>query len=131
MEAVAKMKNIRISARKLRLVVDVARGKKVQRAIDDLSFSKNTMAGDVVKLIKSAVNNASQQRGVNVDNLVVKTIFVDVGPTMKRFMTRARGSSSKILKRTSQMTVIVDEAQVSDKKSKKTTIKNRSEKGAK
>lgn len=130
MEAVAKMKNIRISARKLRLVVDVARGKKIQRAIDDLSFSKNTMAGDVVKLIKSAVNNASQQRGVNVDNLIVKKIFVDQGPIMKRFMTRARGSSSRILKRTSQMTVVVDEAQEGVGKTKKVSKKS-TEKGAK
>jgi large subunit ribosomal protein L22 len=110
-EAVAKLKNIRVSPRKLRLVIDVARGKPVQRAIDDLRFSKNQMAGDVVKLIRSAINNATQQqRGVNVDQLIVKTIYVDQGPTLKRFMTRARGSAARILKRMSHLTVIVDEA---------------------
>lgn len=126
MEAVAKLKNIRISPRKLRLVVDVARGKNVQRAIDELRYSANTMAGEVVKLIRSAVNNASQQRGVNVDNLIVKKIFVDQGPTMKRFMTRARGSSARILKRMSHLTVIVDEA-----KAKEIKEKAKKEKGAK
>lgn len=123
MEAVAKLKNIRISPRKLRLVVNVARGKNVQRAIDELRYSANTMAGEVVKLIRSAVSNASQQRGVNVDNLIVKKIFVDQGPTMKRFMTRARGSSARILKRMSHLTVIVDEAKAKEKVKK--------EKGAK
>jgi large subunit ribosomal protein L22 len=122
-EAVAKLKNIRISPRKLRLVVNVARGKNVQRAIDELRYSANTMAGEVVKLIRSAVSNASQQRGVNVDNLIVKKIFVDQGPTMKRFMTRARGSSARILKRMSHLTVIVDEAKAKEKVKK--------EKGAK
>lgn len=132
MEAVAKLRNIKISPRKLRLVANVARGKTVERAIDDLRFSDNTMARDVVKLIRSAINNATQnQRGVNIDNLVVKRIFVDQGPTMKRFMTRARGSAARILKRISHLTVVVDEAVVAekkaqgkgDKKSKKTASK--------
>lgn len=116
MEAVAKLKNIRMSPRKLRLVADAVRGKPVQRAIDDLSFSTNTMSVQVVKLIRSAINNASQNRGVNVDNLVVKKIYVDQGPTFKRIMTRARGSADQLLKRSAHLTVIVDEVEVKEKK---------------
>lgn len=110
MEAVAKLKNIRISPRKLMLVADVARGKNVQHAINALRFSSNRQAKDVVKLIRSAINNASQHRGVDVDKLYIKSIYVDKGPTMKRFMTRARGSASRILKRISHLTVVVAEA---------------------
>ena len=119
MEAVAKLKNIRMSPRKLRLVADAVRGKPVQSAIDDLSFSTNTMAIQVVRLIRSAINNASQNRGVNVDNLVVKKIYVDQGQTLKRIMTRARGSADQLLKRSAHLTVIVDEAEVKEKKAAK------------
>lgn len=109
MEAVARQNNIRVSPRKLRLVVDVARGKSVARAIDDLRFSRNRLSSEVVRLIRSAVNNASRHRGVDVDKLVVKKIMVDQGATMKRFMTRARGSGSRILKRMAHLTVVVGE----------------------
>lgn len=126
MEAVAKLKNIRMSPRKLRLVADVVRGKPVQRAIDDLCFSTNTMAVQVVKLIRSAVNNASQNRGVNVDKLVVKKIYVDQGPTFKRIMTRARGSADQLLKRSAHLTVIVDEAEAQEKKAAKGSKKKAS-----
>lgn len=126
MEAVAKLRNIRMSPRKLRLVADVVRGKPVQRAIDDLRFSTNTMAIQVVKLIRSAINNASQNRGVNVDNLVVKTIYVDQGPTFKRILTRARGSADRLLKRSAHLTVIVDEAEIKEKKAVKGSKKQAS-----
>lgn len=115
MEAVARLKNIRVSPQKLRLVADIVRGKAVQRAIDDLRFSDNKRAKDLLKLIQSAVNNASQHRGVDVDKLYVKKVFVDQGPTLKRFMTRARGGSSRILKRMSHLTVVVDEANNEEK----------------
>ncbi|MCP5463671.1 MAG: 50S ribosomal protein L22 [Deltaproteobacteria bacterium] len=109
MEFKARIKNLRVSPIKLRQVVDLARGKQVQRAIDSLRFEKRANAKDIQKLIESAVNNASQSRGVNLDSLYVKQIFVDQGPTYKRFMTRARGGASRILKRTSHVTVILDE----------------------
>lgn len=109
MEFTARQKNMRVSPRKLGLVAGLARGKSVQSAIESLRFEERKWAGPVVKLIQSAVNNASQHRGVNVDKLVIKTICVDKGPTMKRFMTRARGGASTILKYTSSITVVVAE----------------------
>ncbi len=118
MEAIAKKKYLRVSARKLRLLADLARGKNVQVAIDALRFSNRKMADDIVAIIKSAVNNASQKSAVNVDKLYVKTILVDEGPTMKRIMARARGSADQILKRMSHLTVIVDEKEIKEKAKK-------------
>lgn len=115
MEALAKKKYLRVSARKLRLLADLARGKNVQVAIDALRFSNRKMADDIVSIIRSAVNNASQKQTVNIDNLYVKTILVDEGPTLKRIMARARGSADQILKRMSHLTVVVDERQVKEK----------------
>jgi len=108
-EFTARQNFIRVSPQKLRLVADVARGKTAQKAIDSLRFNDKRMAKTVVSLLESAVNNATQNRGVDVDKLVVKRIFVDKGPTMKRFMTRARGGASTILKRTSKLTVVLEE----------------------
>ncbi len=113
MEAIAKKKFLRVSARKLGLLADLARGKKVQQAIDVLRFSNRKMADEVVRLIRSAVNNAGQNQSVNIDNLYVKTILVGQGPLMKRVMARARGSADQILKRMSHLTVIVDEKEES------------------
>ena len=115
MEALAKKKYLRVSARKLRLLADLARGKNVQVAIDALRFSNRKMADDIVTIIRSAVNNASQKQTVNIDNLYVKTILVDEGPTLKRIMARARGSADQILKRMSHLTVVVDEREVKEK----------------
>lgn len=110
MEATARLRNLRISPRKLRLVADLVRDQSVERALDALRFCERKLSGEVIKLIRSAVNNATQaQRGVDVDKLYVKKIFVDGAPTMKRIMTRARGSASQILKRMSHITVVVDE----------------------
>lgn len=115
MEAFAKKKYLRVSARKLRLLADLVRGKNVQVAIDSLRFSNRKMADDIVAVIKSAVNNASQKQSVSVDKLYVKTILVDEGPTMKRIMARARGSADQILKRMSHLTVVVDEKEIKEK----------------
>lgn len=110
MEATARLQYLRISPRKLRLMVDLARGKSVEDAIDAVRFCERKLSGEVIKLIRSAVNNATQaQRGVDVDKLYVKKIFVDGAPSIKRFITRARGSASSILKRMSHITVVVDE----------------------
>lgn len=109
MESTARIKNVRMSPQKVRLVADAVRGKNVQRALDDLRFSDKKMAPVMSKLIRSAVNNASQQRGVDVDKLVVTKVYVDQAPTMKRFRTRARGGASRILKRLSHLTVVVGE----------------------
>ena len=111
MEFIARQKNIRVAPRKLRLLADLIRGKGVQMAIDDMNVSSKRWSKQVSKIVKSALNNASQNRGVNVDNLYVKRVFVDKGPTMKRFMTRARGGAATILKRMAHLTVILDERQ--------------------
>lgn len=109
MEFKARQQFLRVSPRKLRLIADLVRGRKVQTVLDSLDLSSKRWAKDVAKLVRSAVNNASQNRGVNIDALIVKKICVDKGPTMKRFMTRARGSGARILKRTSHMFVVLDE----------------------
>jgi large subunit ribosomal protein L22 len=108
-KATACRRNLHVSPQKLRLIIDLARGKGVQQAIEAVRYSNKRMAVEVVKLIKSAINNATQVRGVNVDRLFVKTIAVNQGPTLKRFMPRARGSGDKILKRSSHMLIVLDE----------------------
>ncbi|HBF13582.1 MAG TPA: 50S ribosomal protein L22 [Deltaproteobacteria bacterium] len=109
MEAKAKFTYIRQSPRKLRLVVDLVRGKGVQEALDCLKFQRKVGAVDVSKLIRSAVANALQKGGARADRLFVKTIMVDQAAIMKRFMPRAKGSASSIQKKLSHMTVVLDE----------------------
>jgi large subunit ribosomal protein L22 len=107
----AVRRNLRVSPRKLRLLANLARGKDVQTAIETVRYSNRKLAVEVVKLIRSAVNNATQKRGVDLDKLYVKNICVDQGPTLKRFMARARGSGARILKRSAHLTVVVGERQ--------------------
>ncbi|HOC31351.1 MAG TPA: 50S ribosomal protein L22 [Armatimonadota bacterium] len=109
MEIKATLKYLRSTARKTRLVVDMVRGKKVEDAINILNFSPRKAALPVAKLIHSAVANAEEIGEVDVDTLYVKRIFVDEGPTMKRFMPRAMGRATRINKRTSHITVVLDE----------------------
>lgn len=109
MEFTAKSEFLRVSPRKLNAVAQLVRGQDVQKALDRLRFTDRRWSKKVMALIESAVNSASQVRAVNVDNLFVKTIQVGPGPTLKRFLTRARGSASQILKRTSNITVILKE----------------------
>ena len=85
----------------------MARGKNVQASIETLKFSDRKWAKEIARLIQSAVNNAAQDRDVDVDALYVKSIMANQAPTFKRFMTRARGGSSRILKRNSHVTVTV------------------------
>jgi large subunit ribosomal protein L22 len=109
METVARAKYIRISAQKVRLVADLVRGKKVEDALNLLMFTPKSSAPVIAKVLKSAVANAGQRQGVDVDTLVVKCITVDEGPTMKRFRARAMGRGTRILKRMSHITIIVEE----------------------
>ncbi len=109
MESKATFKYLRRGPRKFRLVVDQVRGKTVQEALDILKFERKAGGIDVSKLIRSAVANASQKPGMNVDALYVKKIVVDQGPTLKRFMPRARGSADRVLKSMSHITVVLDE----------------------
>ena len=110
METVAVAKYIRISPQKVRLVADLIRGKKVEDALNILRFTQKGSAPVIAKLLKSAVANAGQKEGVDVDTLFVKQIAVDEGPTMKRFRARAMGRGTRIFKRMSHITVTVEES---------------------
>ena len=105
MEVKANLKYIRVSPQKCRLVVDTIRGKKVSDALDILNYSKQKSSHIVKKVLESAIANAENNKGADIDNLKVNTIFVNVGPTLKRFRARAKGSASRILKRSSHITI--------------------------
>ena len=105
----ATAKTIRTSPRKTRLAVDLIRGKQVGEAISILKFSPNKAAGIVEKVLMSAIANAENNFDLDVEDLVVSEVFVNEGPTMKRFRPRAKGSASPINKRTSHITVVVSE----------------------
>jgi large subunit ribosomal protein L22 len=107
MEAQAKLTMARLSPRKTRLVVDMIRGRGIQDALTILKFSPQPSAKLVAKLLKSAVANAEQKGASDVDQLFVKTAFVDGGAVLKRFTPRAMGRASKIRKPTSHITVVV------------------------
>jgi large subunit ribosomal protein L22 len=108
METQAKLRNVRLSPRKARLVVDMVRGKGIQEAMNILQFSPQKTAPILSKLLKSAVANAEQKGVSDVDQLFVKTVMVDQGPVLKRFMPRAQGRASRIRKPTSHITVVLD-----------------------
>jgi large subunit ribosomal protein L22 len=106
----ASATHIRISPRKVRMVVDTVRGKSVSQAISILGFTRKKAAQPVQKLLKSAVANAVENDGISdVDTLVIDRIMVDEGPTLKRFMPRARGRATPIRKRTSHIRIILRE----------------------
>ena len=102
--------HIRISPRKVRMVVDTVRGKSVSQALSILGFTRKKAALPVQKHLKSAVANAVENGGVNdVETLVIDRIMVDEGPTLKRYMPRARGRATPIRKRTSHIRIILRE----------------------
>jgi large subunit ribosomal protein L22 len=104
-QAIAKM--LRTSPQKLNLVAGLIRGKKVDRALADLTFSKRRIAGDVKKCLQSAIANAENNHGLDVDSLVVAHAFVGKNLVMKRGRPRARGRFGKIMKPFSQLTITV------------------------
>jgi large subunit ribosomal protein L22 len=106
-EAEAITRNLRVSPRKLNLVAGLIRGKKVDTALADLEFSRKRIAQDVRKCVMSAVANAENNHGLDVNDLVVSEAFVGKNLVMKRFAARGRGRASSILKPFSQITVIV------------------------
>jgi large subunit ribosomal protein L22 len=110
MQAEATLKTARISAQKTRLVADQIRGLHVEKAINLLSFSTKKGAGLVKKLLESAIANAENNVGADVDELKVTAIQVNEGPSMKRIRARAKGRANRITKRTSHITVTVAEA---------------------
>ncbi|MBI4792870.1 MAG: 50S ribosomal protein L22 [Deltaproteobacteria bacterium] len=109
MEAKAVLRNIRISPQKARLVADMIRGQQVDVALNTLRFTPKKGAMLIRKVVESAVANASQNEAIDVDTLFVKTIFIDGGPMLKRIRPRAMGRASRILKRSSHITVVLDE----------------------
>jgi large subunit ribosomal protein L22 len=111
MQAKASARTVRISTLKVRLVCDLVRGKKADRALAELSYLPQKAAREVAAVIKSAIANAENNFDMTPEDLVVKTIFADEGPTLKRFMPRARGRADRIEKRTTHITVIVDDGE--------------------
>jgi len=109
METRAAAKYVRISPRKIRLIMDQIRGKKVEEALNLLSFAPQKGAFILRKLISSALANAENNASVDVDTLYIKRMYADEGPTLKRFRPRAMGRATRIRKRTSHLTVILDE----------------------
>lgn len=109
MEIKARAKYLRVSPTKLRLVTRPLKGKKVEDALALLRFLPQKGARFVSKVVESAVANAEQRPQIDVDTLVVKNIYIDGGPTFKRFQPRAMGRVNRILKRTSHITVVLAE----------------------
>jgi len=109
METVAKLRFAHISPQKCRLVADQIRGLPVERALQVLSFSSKKAAGIVKKVLESAIANAEHNDGADIDELKIKAITVDEGPTHKRWEARAKGQANHILKRTSHIIVTVAE----------------------
>jgi large subunit ribosomal protein L22 len=109
MQAKAVARTVRIAPRKVRLVVDLIRGKQVGEAVAILKHTPKAASPIVEKVLKSAVANAEHNYDMDVNNLLVSEAYVDEGPTMKRFRPRAQGRASQILKRTSHITIVVSE----------------------
>ena len=110
MEARAIAKYLRISPRKVRLNADLVRGKRVEDALNLLTHTPKAGAKVVSKVVQSALANAGQDKSIDVDTLFVKSIFVNQGPTLKRFRPKPMGRAGRIRKRTCHITVILSEA---------------------
>ena len=111
MEVQAKLRGARISAQKARLIADQVRGKPVEEALNLLEFSTKKAAHLVRKVLNSAIANAENNEGADVDDLRVSTVFVDEGMTMKRMRARAKGRGDRIFKRTCHITVKVADSE--------------------
>jgi len=109
MQANALHRFARISPQKARLVADMVRGQNVAKALESLSFSTKKGAAMIRKVLESAVANAENNEGADVDRLFVSAVMVDEGPVLKRFRARAKGRGVRILKRTSHIKVVVSE----------------------
>jgi large subunit ribosomal protein L22 len=109
MEVTAKLKYARISPQKCRLVADVVRGKAVGNALATLRFMPKKGAGIVLKVLESAIANAENNNGADVDELKVHRIEVSTAPVLKRFAARAKGRGARIVKRNSHITVVVSD----------------------
>jgi len=109
MEVRAILRYVRISPQKVRKIIGAIKGEPVESGLNMLKFMPQKSARIVEKLIRSAVANADQNLDIDVDSLVIRNVLADQGPTLKRFKARARGRGTRILKRTSHITVILAE----------------------
>ena len=109
MDVKSTAKTVRYTPRKVRLVLDLVRGKSVEEALAILQFMPNHAATAVAKAVKSAAANATHNFQLNADSLYVKECYANEGVVMKRFMPRAKGNAAQILKRTSHITVVVSD----------------------
>ena len=109
MEAVAKVTHVRIAPRKVRVVIDLIRGKSVGEAIGILRNTPKAASPVVEKLLKSAIANAENNNGMKAENLYVAECYANKGPTMKRIRPRAQGRAYRIEKRMSHITIVLDE----------------------
>ena len=110
-EARAKLRMIRISPQKLNLVAQLIRGKRVETALAALEFSHKRISGEVKKVLQSAIANAENNHGLDIDSLVVSEAYVGKNLVMKRFRARARGRGARILKPFSELTIVVREVE--------------------
>lgn len=109
MEAIAKLKYARISARKVKIVIDLIRGKQVDEALAILRYTPKAASPLVEKLVKSAIANAENNHGLNRDKLYIKTIYANQGPTAKRVRPAPQGRAYRVRKRTSHIEVVLAE----------------------
>ncbi|MBN2706046.1 MAG: 50S ribosomal protein L22 [Deltaproteobacteria bacterium] len=109
MQVQARLRHFRMAPRKARLVTDMIKGMDVVRAIDTLQVTRKKCAPVVRKLVQSAVANADQRGDMDLDALYIARAFVDEGPTMRRFQPRAMGRATRINKRTSHITIVLDD----------------------
>ena len=105
----ATVKNVRISSRKVKIVIDLIRGKKADDALAILEFTPKSAAPVVKKLLESAIANAENNLSMNRDDLYIAEIYANQGPTYKRYWPRSHGRADMILKRTSHITVVLDQ----------------------
>lgn len=110
-EARAKLRMLRISPQKLNLVAAMIRNKPVEKALNELAFSRKRAAADVKKLLESAIANAENNHGLDIDSLVVTEAYVGKNLVMKRFRARARGRGARILKPFAELTIVVREVE--------------------
>ena len=122
-QAIAKLRGLRISPRKVRLVADLIRRKPVAQAVNILKFASKKAAEPVAKLLNSAIANAKGQ-GMKESELFIQKIAVDEGPKLKRWRARAMGRANTILKRTSHITIVLAEKKVETGKSRKRVNKS-------
>lgn len=117
----AQLRYYRMGPRKLRLIADLIRGKRVERAQSVLSLLNKKGAKPMLKLLNSAVANAKHNHSLSGENLIVKTIMVDGGPSLKRFMPKAHGRATPVRERTSHVSLVLETLEKKEKKVKKET----------